>query len=225
VLGVLIEKSLTQPEHYPMSLNAVVAACNQKSNRDPVMDLDEDVVSGTLRDLREKQLVTHVLPATGSRVERFKHDLRTAVGWEKREQAILAELLLRGPQTPGELRGRCSRMMPFNDFEAVMIVLELLAGHEPPLVRSLPREPGRSAIRYAHALYPDHEIPAVGPSAGSHAIPSAASATAKVQPRTAELVAVQGELEELRAMVEALSRRVERLEVDHPARSSTPGVG
>ncbi len=86
VLGVLIEKSLTQPEHYPMSLNALVGGSNQKSNRDPVMDLDEDVVSGTLRDLRENKLVTHVLPATGSRVERFKHDLPAALGWQKREQ-------------------------------------------------------------------------------------------------------------------------------------------
>ena len=225
VLGVLIEKSLTQPEQYPMSLNALVGGSNQKSNRDPVMDLDEDVVSGTLRDLRESKLVTHVLPATGSRVERFKHDLPAALGWEKREQAILAELLLRGPQTPGELRGRCSRMMPFADVKAVMIVLELLAGYENPLVRALPREPGRSAIRYAHCLYPDNEKAPGGTSAETAPTPAVIQPTATaIESRNAGLTAMRNRIEGLCATVEALSRRVDRLEAGGAAESSAPDM-
>ena len=221
VLGVLIEKSLTQPEHYPMSLNALVAGCNQKSNRDPVLDFDEEVVSSTFGDLRERKLVTHVLPATGSRVERFKHDLYAALGWEKREQAILAELLLRGPQTPGELRGRCSRMIPFADVAAVMIVLELLAGYEEPLARALPREPGRSAIRYAHCLYPDDEKPQV--ETFTTPIRAPHTTTAAIDSHNQELPAVRGEIAELRETVQELSRRVDQLEANRSPQSAEPG--
>jgi len=225
VLGVLIEKSLTQPENYPMSLNALIAGCNQKSNRDPVLDFDEDVVSSTFRDLRERKLVTHVLPATGSRVERFKHDLYAALGWETREQAILAELMLRGPQTPGELRGRCSRMIPFADVAAVMIVLELLAGYEEPLARALPREPGRSAIRYAHCLYPDDEKPPSETSAAAPPIRATRPTAAAIESHNDGLAVMRGEIAELRETMQDLSRRVDQLEADRPPPTAAPGMG
>ncbi|MCA9244565.1 MAG: DUF480 domain-containing protein, partial [Phycisphaerales bacterium] len=113
VLGVLMEKALTQPAGYPMTVNSIVAGCNQKSNRDPVMEVDEDVVWSTLESLRERGLVSKVLPPPGSRAERFKHDVSQALNWQTPQRAIMTELMLRGPQTPGELRTRCERMAPF----------------------------------------------------------------------------------------------------------------
>ena len=108
VLGVLIEKSLTQPDNYPISLNAVTMGCNQKSNRDPIMELDEDTVWQTLEELRSHGAVSRILAAPGTRVERFKHEIKEFLGWGPRQQAIMTELMLRGPQTVGELRGRCA---------------------------------------------------------------------------------------------------------------------
>ena len=110
VLGVLIEKSLTQPEYYPMTVNAVTAGCNQKSNRDPVVELDEDLVWNVLEGLRGLGLVSMTLPGPGSRTHRFRHEVESAFGWTPREQAVMTELLLRGPQTVGELRTRCSQI-------------------------------------------------------------------------------------------------------------------
>lgn len=162
VLGVLIEKAMTQPDYYPMTLNAIVTACNQKSSRDPVMQLDEQVVQRTLNELRERDLVTMVLPAPGARTQRFKHQADLRFGWNQRQQALMTELLLRGPQTAGELRSRASRMFAFEDLNAVTTALESLSAGEadPPLVATLPREPGRSAIRYTHLMYPEDETPA-----------------------------------------------------------------
>lgn len=157
VLGVLLEKSLAQPSYYPMTVNSIVAACNQKNNRDPVMDLDEDTVWKTLTELRERGLVTQIMPGPGQRIEKYKHETYERLGWEQRERAVMAELLLRGPQTVGELRSRCSRMMPFNNIEAVTIVLNLLASKSPPVVRDLPKEPGRSAVRHDHCVYAEGE--------------------------------------------------------------------
>jgi uncharacterized protein YceH (UPF0502 family) len=159
VLGALIEKALTQPEYYPMTLNALVAACNQKSNRNPVMSLDEDVVLETLESLRDLELVALVLPAPGSRTNRYKHTADTHFGWQRREMAVITELLLRGPQTPGELRTRCSRMAPFESLESVSLVLDLLQQADPPRVAVMPREPAQSAVRYQHRLYPASEQP------------------------------------------------------------------
>ena len=121
VLGSLLEKSMAQPDYYPMTEKAIVAACNQKQNRDPVMDLDEGAVWETLESLREKGLVTMLLPGAGARTKRYKHEVEQHYGWQKRERAVMTELLLRGPQTPGELRSRCSRFVPFDDIAAVTI--------------------------------------------------------------------------------------------------------
>ena len=157
VLGVLLEKALAQPQYYPMTLNAITAACNQKSNRDPPMDLDEEAVWNTLEVLRAGGLITRLLPGGTSRVERFKHEAKEYFGWEKPQRAVMAELLLRGPQTLGELRSHCVRLYPFDSTEAVAAVLESLNAGPAPRVATLPRAPGQAAVRYAHQLYPPQE--------------------------------------------------------------------
>ncbi|MEW6250665.1 MAG: YceH family protein [Planctomycetota bacterium] len=157
VLGVLIEKALANPQYYPMSVNATVAGCNQKNNRDPVLELDEEAVWNALERLRAAGLVTRLLPGGASRVERYKHEVKELLGWEKPARAVMAELLLRGPQTTGELRTRCARMYPFDSPDAVAAVLDTLAQATPPWVATLPRAPGQSAVRYAHRLYEPDE--------------------------------------------------------------------
>jgi len=152
VLGCLAEKELTTPEYYPLSLNALTNACNQKSNRDPVMALDETDVQGALDSLRKKQLA--LLSAEGVRTARFAHNMRGLLHLEADELAILAELLLRGPQTVGELRTRGDRMHPFSDLAAVTDVLQELAERSPALVVQLPRQPGRKESRFAQLLCP-----------------------------------------------------------------------
>ena len=215
VLGVLLEKSLGQPDYYPMRLNAVVAACNQKQNRDPVMELDEDLVRQTLDNLRERGLVSKLLPAPGARVERYRHEVESHFGWQKRERAVMAELLLRGPQTTGELRTRCSRLVPFENLEAVAIVLECLGGYDPPMAAALPRVPGQSAVRYTHLLYEEGEQPseATTATAASSGPPPAASGMQDMPAgAAAELENLQAEVADLHESLAELRRRVETLE-------------
>ena len=152
VLGVLIEKSLAQPAGYPLTLNAVLLGANQKQNRAPVLDVTEAEVATALHTLAQKQLVAHATPAPGARANRFKHQVLEVFHWDRREQAVMAELILRGPQTSGELRTRGCRMTPIPDLEAVAGILRSLAGGDPPFVEELPREPGRSANRFRHLL-------------------------------------------------------------------------
>ena len=147
VLGSLIEKELTTPENYPLSLNSLTNACNQKSNRDPVMALTEENVVRALDSLRFKQLV--VLSADGGRVSKYRHLLAEKLGLMPAELAILCELLVRGPQTHGELRTRGERMYPFGDLAAVEEVLQELIVRETPLITLLARQPGRKEGRYA----------------------------------------------------------------------------
>jgi hypothetical protein len=148
VLGCLIEKEMTTPEYYPLSLNALTNACNQKSNRDPVMSLaDEDVVRA-LNRLRFMQLT--VVSGESSRVAKYRHLLAENRGLVPAELAVMCELLVRGPQTVGELRTRCERMYPFPDLAAVEDVLKELTEREHPLVVRLPRQPGRKEARNAH---------------------------------------------------------------------------
>jgi uncharacterized protein len=149
VLGALIEKDITTPDYYPLSLNALVNACNQKNNRDPVMTLDESAVRDALATLQEKRLAG---PASGadSRVTKFEHRLQEAFNFDRREIAIICVLLLRGPQTPGELRSRTDRMYRFEALEDVVSTLDRLAHRDPPLLSMLPRQPGTKESRYAH---------------------------------------------------------------------------
>ena len=156
VLGALVEKEITTPDYYPLSLNALVNACNQKSNRHPVMNLDEGAVREALASLNEKGLAGAASGAD-SRVTKYEHRLQEAFNFTRPEIAVLCVLLLRGPQTPGELRGRAERLHRFNDLEAVHLALQHLMKREPPLAKVLPRQPGTKEARYAHLLSGDLE--------------------------------------------------------------------
>ena len=151
VLGALLEKEITTPDYYPLSLNALINACNQKSNREPVMALDESAVRQALDSLNEKNLAGQVTSAD-SRVPKFAHRLQEVFNFDRRETAVLCVLLLRGPQTPGELRGRTERMYRFDDLGVVESALHRLMEREPPLVKKLARQPGTKESRYAHLL-------------------------------------------------------------------------
>ncbi len=202
VLGVLLEKALTQPQYYPMSLNAITAACNQKSNRDPLMELAEDTIWNTLEVLRAGGLVSRVLPGGASRVERFKHEAKEFFGWEKPQRAVMAELLLRGPQTVGELRGHCVRLYPFDSVESVAAILQSLSQGASPRVATLPRAAGQAAVRYAHCLYPPEEWARWQQLSGG-SVPEA-------PPRAATPVPI-GEVETLREAVRDLRAEMAQL--------------
>ena len=170
VLGALIEKDITTPDYYPLSLNALVNACNQKSNRDPVMSLDENAVRDALYSLNEKGLAGAVSSAD-SRVSKYEHRLQERFNLPRGETAILCVLLLRGPQTPGELRGRSERMFSFNDLSDVQSALQRLMQREGALVKMLARQPGTKEARYAHLLCGEVE----GAEAGAEAVVTSAS--------------------------------------------------
>ena len=175
VLGVLVEKALTTPEQYPLSLNAVVNGANQKSNRDPVVTIDDGRAFEALEGLRSKGLAVRV-DAAGSRTNRYRHNAGDVLHVRTGELAVLAELLLRGPQTLGELRGRASRMHPMETLDAVKDMLRALSEREEPLVRDLPPTPGSRAERYAQLLCPDLHPTGGGEAHPTSAPPAAASA-------------------------------------------------
>src|SRR5277367_724745 len=187
VLGSLIEKDITTPEYYPLSLNALVNACNQKSNRDPVMQLDEDAVRDALDGLQQQRMAG---PARGadSRVTKYEHWLQEVFNFTRGEIALLCVLLFRGPQTPGELRGRTERLHSFETLEDVLSALQKLMQRDPPLAKVLPRQPGTKESRYAHLLAGDvaeETLPAQpNPHAGSNA---AADRIAKLEEEVSEL--------------------------------------
>ncbi|MGA9508371.1 MAG: YceH family protein [Candidatus Sulfotelmatobacter sp.] len=154
VLGSLIEKDITTPDYYPLSLNALVNACNQKNNREPVMSLDEDSVAQALATLQEKRLAG---PASGAdrRVTKYEHRLQEVFNFDRREIALLCVLLLRGPQTPGELRSRTERMYRFEALDDIISTLDRLSQRQPALAAVLPRQPGTKESRYMHLFNGD----------------------------------------------------------------------
>jgi uncharacterized protein YceH (UPF0502 family) len=156
VLGALIEKDITTPDYYPLSLNALINACNQKNNREPVTSFDEDTVRLALRNLSDKRLAG---PASGAdgRVTKYEHRVQEVFNFTRQETALVCVLLLRGPQTPGELRGRTERMYQFEHLDDVLTGLQQLMRREPPLAKALGRRPGTKEIRYAHLLSGDVE--------------------------------------------------------------------
>src|SRR5262244_4654384 len=195
VLGALVEKETTTPDYYPLSLNALVNACNQKSNRDPVMTLDEDAVRQALRSLSEQALVRSA--GGDSRVAKFEHRLHELYNFHRHEIAVLCVLLLRGPQTPGELRTRTERMYAFEDLESVHNALNLLAKREPPLVNVLPRQPGTKELRYVHLLSPVAEThPTLVAVQPGHPTQAAAG-----ESPDDHIAAMQSELDSLRSQV------------------------
>jgi uncharacterized protein YceH (UPF0502 family) len=206
VLGSLIEKDITTPEYYPLSLNALVNACNQKSNRDPVMQLDEDTVRDALDGLQQQRMAG---PARGadSRVTKYEQRLQEVFNFTRGETAVLCVLLLRGPQTPGELRGRTERLHSFETLEDVLSALQKLMQRDPPLAKVLPRQPGTKESRYAHLLggdvvevtLPAQPIPQVDSNAGADRI-------AKLEEEVSEL---RRELGGLRDQMERFRKQFE----------------
>jgi hypothetical protein len=206
VIGCLIEKQVTTPDQYPLSLNALVSACNQKSNRDPVLSLDEATVQHILDALSRKHLLLE-RSGFGSRVPKYQHLFcNTEYGslkFSPQELAVVCELLLRGAQTPGELRSRASRMASFTDVSDVEAVLQALQQRESgPLVARLPREPGRRESRYMHlfggepipqAAEADEPAQEVSPAVGSGALEG------RVAALEAKVATLRAELEELKA--------------------------
>jgi uncharacterized protein YceH (UPF0502 family) len=191
VLGSLVEKEITTPDYYPLSLNALVNAANQKSNRDPVMNLDEDTVRQVLRSLEEKGLA-HPADNWDSRVSKYEHRLQEAFNFTRPETAVLCVLILRGPQTPGELRGRSERLHHFGDLSEVHSALQRLIKHEPPLVRLLPRKPGMKEDRFIQLLSIDsrgedsENEPELAP-AGARSVGLDAERIVKLEDEVAEL--------------------------------------
>lgn len=200
VLGVLIEKSLTQPDAYPLTFNSVQLGANQKQNREPVREFSQRDISEALRTLELKKLVSQAPPAIGARSVRFRHHVVEQFHWDRREQAIMAELLLRGRQTAGELRTHASRMTPFADLEAVAVTLNALRSHEHFFVEELAREPGRSANRFRHLLGANQASP----------MPVAESNQSANHPKE-HLVAEASNQMSLVQRVEVLERTVARL--------------
>ncbi len=200
VLGSLIEKELTTPENYPLSLNSLTNACNQKSNRDPAMTLAEEDVVRALDSLRFKQLA--VLSAEGGRVPKYRHLLAEKLGLMPAEQAIMCELLVRGPQTLGELRTRGERMYPFGDLAAIEEVLQELMVREIPLISLMPRQPGRKEGRYAQLFsgMPEiaEEIAEARPEAARQRVVAENERIAKLEE---EVALLRGEVVELQQMI------------------------
>lgn len=163
VVGALVEKQLTTPEYYPLTMNALVNACNQKNNREPVMHLDEPTVSAAIERLRERNIV-YVFYGSTSRVPKYKHMLPGVYELEPAEVAVIAVMLLRGPQTPGELRTRTERMYEFESLGDVQETLEGLMRRDDPLVVKLPVLPGQKEARFAHLLSGEPDVESLAAS-------------------------------------------------------------
>ena len=212
VLGALMEKEMTTPDLYPLSINALVAAANQRSSRDPVLNLTEDEVRQALHGLEHAGLVT---PAReGGRVARYEHRIRTVLNLRRDETAVLCLLLLRGPQTPGELRSRADRMFQFDDLQAVQATLDRLAAREEPIAAAMARTPGSREIRFRHLL-------------GGAVVAEADAKTGPAQTDGSAIIADQtaaAGLADLRAQVQALEQRVQALEEAAAAPRTRPNI-
>jgi hypothetical protein len=158
VLGALIEKEITTPDYYPLSLNALVTACNQSSNRNPIVHFDESTVVRALDTLREKKLV-HMVDRSESRVTKYRHVLYEAMNWGRPAMAAMCVLMLRGPQTVGEIRTRTNRLYDFSSLEEVETTVNSLISADPPRVARLSRQAGQKEVRYAHLLSVEVKVP------------------------------------------------------------------
>jgi uncharacterized protein YceH (UPF0502 family) len=205
VLGSLIEKDITTPDYYPLSLNAVVNACNQKNNRDPVMRLDEDAVRAVLESLQAQRLAG---PASGadSRVTKYEHRLQEVFNFDRREIAILCVLLLRGAQTPGELRGRTERMYRFEALDDVHATLDRLSQREPPLVAVLPRQPGTKESRYMHLFSGGVAAAELGPM---QALDTSPADDDRIEHLEGEVAELRREVAEMQGQLAAFRKQFE----------------
>ncbi len=214
VLGALVEKGLTTPQQYPLTGNALQAACNQTSNREPVVTYDETTVQAALDELKDQRLVRFVLPSHGRSVVRYRHVLDEALGLDNRQSAILAMLLLRGPQTVGELRTRTERMVQFDRLEEVEHELDLLGSREEPLAGNVGRRPGQKEERWATplvaiaAVSSDTSAPerhdATAPAWSETTAPRTDGAATRTEGTITDDAALRAELAALRAEVAQL---------------------
>jgi len=209
VLGSLVEKDITTPDYYPLSLNALVNACNQKSNRDPVMNLNDEAVRQALHSLNEKGLAGTASGAGDSRVAKFEHRMQEAFNLTRPETALLCVLLLRGPQTPGELRGRAERLHRFEDLTDVQSTLQKLMSREEPLAKVLPRQPGTKESRYAHLLCGDKPEWDAPPAPAVEARSEGAIDDERVTRLEEEVAALRRAMAELKEEVERFRRQFE----------------
>lgn len=204
VLGSLLEKEATTPDNYPLSLNALLLACNQTTNREPVMRLDEDTLVPATVALRRRGLLRQIQPA-GSRVTKFEHLLHEALELGRRELAVLGVLLLRGPQTPGELYTRTARLADFADLADLESALESLMARQPePFVARLARRPGQKEVRYAHLLAGDAPPADASPLAEERPAPAR-----RADPDDDRVAALERTVDELRAEVAAIRAELE----------------
>lgn len=198
VLGSLVEKQVTTPEYYPLTLNALTAACNQKNNRNPVSSYSEDQVSQAVETLREKNLA-YVFYGSTSRVPKYKHVVPEVLHLNAAELAIMCVLMLRGAQTPGELRGNGSRLHEFSGLEEIEQTLNaLMSREEDPLVARLPRQPGQKEVRFAHLL--NGEIPI-------EAVPESTAPRRAVAPSSDRVTALEQEVASLKSQVQDLQQQ------------------
>ena len=207
VLGCLIEKDLATPEYYPLTLNALTNACNQKSNRDPVMLLEDTDVVRALDSLGQKQMAHR--SAEGVRTAKYCHNLESVLDLDLEDLAILAELLLRGPQTVGELRNRAERMHQVGDLQAVEERLQNLMEREKPLATRLPRQPGRKEQRFAHLLAGAPDIEETSSSPAEPARLMVAAEHDRIEKLEEEVAALRTELDEMRSQLQAFQAQFE----------------
>ena len=201
VLGALVEKEITTPEYYPLTLNALVNACNQRSNREPVMNLSEEEVRQALNALQDMNLAGHARSAEG-RVPKYEHWLGEAYNFSRAETALLCVLLLRGPQTPGELRGRTERLHSFSEISDVLGGLQKLMDRQPALAAVLPRQPGTKESRYAHLL--SGPVESIAVAAPQPPAQQSSGSDERIEKLETEVADLRRKVEELSSKLEAL---------------------
>ena len=216
VLGALIEKEITTPEYYPLSLNALINACNQKSNRFPVVSYDETIMPALVDGLREKKLIAMVTGATSavSRVPKYRQLLGEVIGLDEKDKAVMCELMVRGPQTAAQLRSRGERLYKFADLADTEATLQGLMTREKPLVTKLPRQTGHKECRYAHLLTGQPVLPE-----GAEPAPEV-SVQARVEQEQVDQL--KTELEALRADLNTLRQQFEDFKKGSPLEHGLP---
>ena len=206
VLGSLVEKQLTTPEYYPLTLNALTAACNQKSNRDPVMSLAETEIQAAIDRLRDLNLV-YLFYGSGSRTVKYKHMLPSVYELDPAGTAVMTVLMLRGPQTIGEIRDRTGRLFEFRDLNEVQAALDELARRDEPLIAKLERQPGQKEARYAHMLSGEIDVSKLPAPAERAANGGNSSSNERIEKLENEVERLSSEMAEFKAMFEEFRKQ------------------
>jgi uncharacterized protein len=205
VLGSLVEKQLTTPEYYPLTLNALTAACNQKSNRDPVMSLGETEIQAAIDRMRDMNLV-YLFYGSGSRTVKYKHMLPSVYELDPAGTAVMTVLMLRGPQTIGEIRDRTGRLFEFRDLNEVQAALDELSKRDEPLIVKLERQPGQKEARYAHLLSGEIDVSKL-PVAAERQSGGGSGSNERMEKLEGEVERLSSELTELKAMFEEFRKQ------------------